>query len=111
MYYIHNVPGRVRIISDVLKRNAGAADEIRNALSTIRGIGTVNINLTIGSILIFYYAEITNCENIVRVLENMGYFDRSKAITNDEYVRANASKVAESLLRSITGDFVERTLG
>jgi len=38
MFYIHNVPGRVRIISDVLKRNAGAAVEIRNSLSIFRGI-------------------------------------------------------------------------
>lgn len=67
----------------------------------------MDINLTTGSILVYYYSEVTNWEDIVRVLENSGFFDRSKAITNDEYVRDSASKVGELLPRNIAGNFIE----
>jgi copper chaperone CopZ len=106
MIYIHNVPGRVRIKNDVLKRNPGSVDEIRKALSTISGIGTVDINLTTGSILVHYNPKITNCEEIARLLENRGFFESSKAITNDEYFKEKISKVVEPLLMAVTGAFV-----
>jgi copper chaperone CopZ len=100
MFYIHNVPGRVRIKTDVLRKNSGAADEIRKALSVIRGIGTVDINLTTGSILIHYNYEVVSCEEIVRLFENRGFFNRARAITNDEYFRERASRFFETLLMS-----------
>ncbi len=106
MIYIHSVPGRVRIKNDVLKGNSGVADEIRKALSTIRGIGTVDINLTTGSILIYYNPKVTNCEEITVFLEKSGVFDRSRAITNDEYFRGKVSKVVETVFMSVAGVLV-----
>ena len=106
MTYIHNVPGRVRIKSDVLKRNSDFVDEIRKALSTIRGIGTVDINLTTGSILIHYNPKVTNCEEIVGFLEKGGFFDSSRAVTNDEYLKEKVSKVVETVLMAVAGAIV-----
>ena len=106
MFYIHNVPGRVRIKSDALKGNPGAADEVRKALSTIRGIGTVDINLTTGSILVYYNPKVTNYVEIAGFLETKGFFDRSRAITNDEYVRKKVSKVIETVFTSVAGALV-----
>jgi hypothetical protein len=103
MTYIHNVPGRVRIKDDVFKRNSDFFDEIREALSTIRGIGTVDFNLTTGSILINYNPKVTNYEEIVVFLKRRGFFDYSKAVTNDEYMKERVSKVVESLLMAIAG--------
>jgi len=98
MIYIHNVPGRLRIKNDILKGNTDSADEIRKALSTIRGIGTVDINLTTGSILVHYNPKITNSKEIAGLLENRGFFDHSKALTNDEYFKKKISRVVNTLL-------------
>ena len=106
MFYIHNVPGRVRIKSDGLKRNPDSFDEIRKALSTIVGIGTVDFNLTTGSILVHYNPKITNSEEITGLLENRGFFDYSKAVTNDEYLKKKISKVVETLLMTVTGTLI-----
>ncbi|MGD0283549.1 MAG: HMA2 domain-containing protein [Dissulfurispiraceae bacterium] len=106
MTYIHNVPGRVRIKSDVLKRNPDSVDKIRKALSTIMGIGTVDINLTTGSILINYNPKVTNCEEISVFLKRGGFFDSSRAITNDEYLKEKVSKVMETLLMAVAGALV-----
>ena len=61
-------------------------------LSTLAGIGVVDINLTTGSILIHYNPEAVTVATIVDMLERKGYFDRSKAIPNDEYLRNGLSK-------------------
>lgn len=106
MIYIHNVPGRVRIKNDVLKRNPDSADKIRKALSTIGGICTVDINLTTGSILVHYNPKVTNGREIAGLLESRGFFDSSKAITNDEYFKGKISKVVEPLLMAVTGALV-----
>lgn len=106
MIYIHNVPGRVRIKNDVLKRNPDSADEIRKALSTISGICTVDINLTTGSILVHYNSRMTNGGEIAGLLESRGLFDYSKAVTNDEYFRQKISKIVEPLLMAATGALV-----
>ena len=52
MFYIHNVPGRLRIRSEAIRKNRTAADSVRVALSLLLGIGIVDINLITGSILI-----------------------------------------------------------
>jgi len=106
MTYIHNVPGRVRIKSAVLKRNPDSVNEIRKALSTIVGIGTVDINLTTGSILIHYNPKVTNCEEIVVFLKRGGFFDSSRAVTNDEYLREKVSLLVETVLMAIAGALV-----
>lgn len=106
MFYIHNVPGRIRIKTPCFKNNSGAADEIRKALSTIRGIGTVDINLTTGSILINYNPKETCHKVIARLLEDRGLFDRSKAITNDEYFKKKVTNLIEPLLMSVVGALV-----
>jgi len=98
MFYIHNIPGRVRIKSDTLKRNSTAADEIRKALSLIGGIETVDINCTTGSIIHYQFA-VTKCQDITNLLETRGFFDRCKAVTSNEYMRRKTAFLLESLFR------------
>ena len=79
MFNIHTVPSRVKIKNNVLKSNPASVDEIRKALSTIRGIGTVDINLATGSILINYNPKVTNYEDIVGFLDKKGFLVCSRA--------------------------------
>lgn len=53
-FYIHDIPGRLRVKSPLLKNNQKAEFELRKALSTLEGIGVVETNLITGSILINY---------------------------------------------------------
>ncbi|MGD1076609.1 MAG: HMA2 domain-containing protein [Thermodesulfovibrionales bacterium] len=54
MFYIHNVPGKVRIISEAIKANPQAANEVLKGLTTLAGVCIVHVTLTTGSILIHY---------------------------------------------------------
>jgi len=106
MFYIHNVPGRVRIFSEAIKRNPKAADEVRMVLSTLTGVGTAHINLTTGSLLIYYNPRAIKVADIIAILERRGYFDRTKAISNDEYFIKSLSKAGEIVVRTVVGTFI-----
>ncbi len=109
-YYVHNVPGRLRVKTPVVKRNKEVADEIRKILSTIHGIATVDINLTTGSILINYNPKTADDKDIVNTLQRKGYFDTSKALTNDQYIQTAASRAGSLIGKAIFGTFVESAL-
>src|SRR5271169_1831579 len=109
-YYMHNVPGRLRVKSPFLKRNAAAADELKKALSTIHGIATVEFNLTTGSLLINYNHRMAKPEDIIGLLERKGYFDRTKATTNEAYIHTAAAKTGRVIGKAALGMALEKAL-
>lgn len=108
-YYVHNVPGRLRIKSPVIKRNQSAADDLKKVLSTINGIGTVDISLVTGSVLVNYNRHMVGHDDIISLFERKGYFDRSKAATNDDYIKDAASGFGNILGKAVLGAFVEKS--
>ncbi|MGO9612320.1 MAG: HMA2 domain-containing protein [Dissulfurispiraceae bacterium] len=111
MFYIYNVPGRARIISDAIKKNPLAADKVRMCLSTLTGIGVVHINLTTGSILIHYNPKSVKVGDTVDVLQRKGYYDRTKAISNDEYFRRGLSRVETTATKTVIETFIGKAVG
>ncbi|MDA8214994.1 MAG: hypothetical protein M0Z64_06930 [Nitrospiraceae bacterium] len=109
-YYLHNVPGRLRIKSPIIKNNKNVADELKRLLSTINGIATVDINLITGSLLVNYNTKAIKYTDIISLLERRGYFDRSKAETNDEYLQKAASKTGAIIGKSIFSTFAGMAL-
>jgi copper chaperone CopZ len=112
-YYIHNVPGRLRIKSPIIKNNKNVADELKKSLSTMQGIANVDINPTTGSLLVNYNHKIVKHNDIVDLLQRKGYFDTSKAVTNDEYLQKAAEKagniIGKSIFSTFTGMALEKT--
>lgn len=90
--YIHHVPGRLRIRTPMVKNNKTAAEEVKELLLSSAGVDDVAINLITGSCLVTYDPLMTKRDDIVSMLSARGYFDRSGAITNDEYIQNIASK-------------------
>jgi copper chaperone CopZ len=109
-YYMHNVPGRLRIKSPVIKNNKNVANELKKTLSTLYGVATVDINLTTGSLLVNYNYKVVKHTDIVDILQRKGYFDASKAVSNDEYIQRAASKAGALIGKSIFGTFAGRAL-
>ena len=91
--YMHHLPGRLRVRTPVVKNNRAGADEVEKLLLSVSGVEGVSINLTTGSCLVTYDPSTTTRDHIISLLSAKGYFDRSGAITNDEYFQRVASKV------------------
>ena len=97
-YYVHDVPGRLRIRSPHVKNNRGAAGEVENLILGVVGVNDVAINLTTGSCLVNYDPKAAKRDDIISVLHREGYFDPSRAMTNDEYI----CKATEKFLNLLT---------
>ncbi len=104
-YYFHNVPGRLRVKTPVIKNNPKAEYNLKKELGTFYGIATVDINLITGSILINYNPKITNPKDILNFLHRKGYFDPSKAVSNEQYIKEAAAKAGTVIGRSLFSTF------
>lgn len=109
-YYIHNVPGRLRIKTPLIKKNQSIAEDVQNLLRPLIGISSTSVNLTTGSIVINYDHKIITSKEIVNTLNYAGYFDLSKAITNDEYIKTAAASMGQVVVKTLFGTFIESAL-
>ena len=105
-YYIHYVPGRIRIETPVLHENPEKAEEFHKFIKGIEGIREVEIHTVTGSALLLFDERTINCEQVIGILEKYGYFCLSKAVTSDQYIE----KVTEKVLK-IAENIVTTSLG
>jgi hypothetical protein len=90
-YYLHSVPGRMRVKSPRVKNNPRAANDIKSLLSLVHGVNSTEFNLTTGSVLIHYHPDRLTRADLLNLLSEKGYFDKSKAVTNDQVIKNAAA--------------------
>lgn len=106
-YYIHQIPGRLRIKSPVVRRNEAVAVTVETFLKTIDGIRSVAVNTLTGSITIHYSPRVVTPEIVLEALKCKGYFDASKAKTHDQVIYSAASNVGFFLSKTVSGAALE----
>ncbi|HUK55845.1 MAG TPA: hypothetical protein VLY20_04225 [Nitrospiria bacterium] len=109
-YYVHHVEGRLRVKSPFIKRSSATALEIKRLLGQIQGIESAEINTVTGSAVIYYEPKAVSSQEILDCLERAGYFDLSKAVTNDQHVYAAAAQTGGILWKALAGALVEQAL-
>ncbi len=107
-YYVHDVPGRLRIKTPMVKRSRPSAICLEGLMKQLRGINSTVVNTTTGSVVILYDREIISSDVILNTLENEGLFDSSKAGSCDQYINEVASKAGQVLGKILFGAFVEK---
>lgn len=100
-HYFHTVPGRLRIRSPFIK-GKNSMQDVEGLLMTIHGINSFDINTLTGSILVNYNPEVVTSKKIISILGKAGYFDPSKAITNDHYIHTAVSSISHTALSFLT---------
>lgn len=108
-YYYHDVPGRLRIKSPLIKRNANAAQSVQKFLAQIQGVITVSTSTVTGSIVLNYDEKKTNSKALLDILQQRGIFNAADALTNDQYIHKAASKAGNVVYRAFLGTLVEET--
>jgi copper chaperone CopZ len=101
-YYIHYVPGRMRIESPVLHDNTAKAKEFETFIKGFNGISAIEIHAATGSAIIHFEEKKINCEQIIGILEKHGYFNLSRAETCDEVIEKTTEKVLEVAEKVVT---------
>ena len=106
-YYIHYVPGRIRIQTPMLREKHGEAVEFERLMKAIAGITAVETHEVTGSSILHFDEKSINCEQIIGMLEEHGYFQLSQAETSDEVIEKATEKVlrmAEDIITASLGD-------
>jgi copper chaperone CopZ len=109
-YYLHEVPGRLRIQIPGLKRNPQRAQDVRDLLESLSGVKSASVNTFTGSILVHYDPEIVHSRTILSLLSREEYIDVSRAISNQQYVEATFSQASHVASKALLGFALDRAL-
>ena len=110
-YYIHNIPGRLRVKTPILKKNPTQIERVRQILQSIPGVYETEFNSVTGSVVIQYDTQRIESEQIVSVLKEEGYIDLVKAINNDQYIQRLVAGVGKAVSRSVSEAILDMTIG
>jgi copper chaperone CopZ len=107
-YYYHEVPGRLRLKTPVLKGNPSLGQKIEDILSAVGGVQTVRTSAITGSIIVNYDPKIISSNEITDIVAEQGYFDKKKAVTSDQYLSYSFEKVGQVIGKAVFGTMVEK---
>jgi copper chaperone CopZ len=107
-YYLHDVPGRLRIKTPLIKGNENLAKNVERFLDQINGVKAITTNPLTGSIVMTYDEKRLTSKMLIETLKTRGIFDPAKAMTNDQYIHSNASKASQIVYKAVVGAFVEK---
>jgi len=102
-YYVHNVPGRLRVKTPHAKKNPATAAEITNLLESMVGIDSTAVNTLTGSVVINYDSAAVKSDDILALLQRQGYFDMTEARTSEHYFDEAVSRAGGVIGKAIIG--------
>jgi len=106
--YVHDIPGRLRVKIPSIKGSPNAANHVEQLLKAIEGIDSTAVNTLTGSIVINYDARIVSSEAVLGILEQKGYFEALKALSNDNTIEAALSKAGSLVGKAVLGVVLEK---
>ena len=109
-YYLHEIPGRVRIKIPALRRNSDHADEIQGLLRELPGVTSTLVNTVTGSVVVRHDPEIVGSGAILAFLAREGYIDVGEAISGKEYIGIDVPSVGRAASMALVGFALDRLL-
>jgi copper chaperone CopZ len=109
-YYVHQVPGRLRIKSPSIKGNPKEAVAVEDLLQSMDGIKTTAVNTLTGSVVVNYDSRMVTDQKILSRLTELGHFNPAQAKTSDEYLQGAFSTAGEIVWKAFFGSFVDTAL-
>jgi len=112
MTYIHETPGRLRLRLGTVKRNAGAASQLRQWLGQLDGVQDAEVNPLTGSVLIFYRADVTDSSRLIGQMRTAGWIAAPlpRPVSPDCGFGGFERAMARLVLQSFAEIVVERSL-
>jgi copper chaperone CopZ len=108
-YYVHQVPGRLRVRLPEIRKNASKAGEVK-CLLDVYGVANLKVNHLTGSVVITFDPSLINAEQLLNLLQDNGLFDNSRAISCDEKIKRASNKAASRFGRAALSYAVGKAL-
>ena len=109
-YYIHQVPGRLRVKVPFLKHQPAKCSTVIDVLAGHVGIQKVKVNQLTGSVVVRYDPSVTDDDRILNVMEYEGLFDRARAVSGNARLDRAANRAGKAVGRAAFSYFVGRAL-
>lgn len=93
--YLHNVPGRIRIKTPLVKGKHAIAQDLEEKIRVLPGVKMVSANALTGSILVHYDENGIDAGAIADLVSRETGLDLSGAAHPDRYVEEALSKAGE----------------
>ena len=107
-YYVHDVPGRLRVKNPFMKGNETLARELEELLKTLGGVRSVSTNPLTGSIVVNYDPESLDSKAILATLQQNGHFHPALVMDTDQYVQEKVSQTGRFVGKALLGLFIEK---
>lgn len=108
-YYVHHVPGRLRVRIPALRSNPRYASDIQ-CLLDIYGVENIKVNHLTGSVVVFFDTALITPQQLLDLLKEKGYYDSSLMVTCDDKIRRASDKAAAKVGRALFGYAVGKAL-
>lgn len=102
-FYVHDTPGRLRVKIPALRGNPYMCHRVKDLVQDVDGVAEVSINSVTGSVLVSYDESRLSGPQILGMLSERGYFDRSRAITNEQFIETSVSRAGKSVGKAVLG--------
>ena len=109
-YYMHSVPGRLRIKIPAIKGHPEKAKTVQALLRDLDGIESILANTITGSIVVRYEPGRSLSERIPSILTENGLFDKTRTFGMEHAVYESSSKAGQALSKAFCGWAVGRAL-
>jgi copper chaperone CopZ len=108
-YYVHHVPGRLRVRIPALRRNPGRAADVEGLLD-IEGVDSLSVSHLTGSVVVTFNDDRVSTGRLLGILKENGYYDGSRRITCDDKIRRASGRAAAKVGRAVFGYALGKTL-
>lgn len=109
-YYIHSVPGRLRVKIPQLKNNLPGCQEVQALLLGLEGVQDVEANCLTGSVLVRYDPKFITYEAICNALEAENHFHSSLASDSNHYLNKAAVNAGQTVSKVMLSWVVSQAL-
>lgn len=100
-YYVHHVPGRLRIRIPELKLRPCRINKVHDALNNLNGIERIEHKRATGSIIIHYDPELMDDIRICNALSYKGLFDKTQVVSSHKMFKKTHEKAGQAIGRIV----------
>lgn len=108
-YYVHHVPGRLRVRIPAIRKNPGRAADVEGLLN-IEGVHTLSSSHLTGSVVVTFDDTRVSPAKLLGILKEGGYYDSSRCVTCDDKIKRASSRAAAKVSRALFGYALGKTL-
>ena len=109
-YYVHHVPGRLRVRVPQVKRSPKESRRVQDHLKDLMGVENVSVNPITGSVLVTYDQNRIDSSEILGHLRDQGHIEEIHRSSNSDNLSIPYSDAQKFIGRAIIGWAVGKAL-